>query len=101
MIVPIDHIVIISAILFAIGVLGVLYRKTLILIFMSIELMLNAVNLSLVGFSRFYNNVDGQVIVFLVMTLAAAEVAIGLAVIVVLFRNRQTVHADEVNLLKH
>ena len=66
---------------------------------MSIELMLNAVNLSLVGFSRYYNSVDGQVFVFLVMTLAAAEVAVGLAIIVSLFRNKQTINIDEINIL--
>jgi NADH-quinone oxidoreductase subunit K len=67
---------------------------------MSIELMLNAVNLSLVGFSRYYNSVDGQVFVFLVMTLAAAEVAVGLAIIVSLFRNKQTINIDEMNILR-
>jgi NADH-quinone oxidoreductase subunit K len=67
---------------------------------MSIELMLNAVNLSLVGFSRYYNSVDGQVFVFLVMTLAAAEVAVGLAIIVSLFRNKQTINIDEINILR-
>ncbi|SVA15772.1 uncharacterized protein METZ01_LOCUS68626 [marine metagenome] len=68
---------------------------------MSIELMLNAVNLSLVGFSRYYDSVDGQVFVFLVMTLAAAEVAVGLAIIIALYRNRQTVNIDEINLMKN
>ena len=67
---------------------------------MSIELMLNAVNLSLVGFSRYYNSVDGQVFVFLVMTLAAAEVAVGLAIIVSLFRNKETINIDEINILR-
>ena len=79
--------------------MGVLFRKNAIIIFMSIELMLNAVNLSLVGFSRYYNSVDGQVFVFLVMTLAAAEVAVGLAIIVSLFRNKQTINIDEINIL--
>jgi len=80
--------------------MGVLFRKNVIIIFMSIELMLNAVNLSLVGFSRYYNSVDGQVFVFLVMTLAAAEVAVGLAIIVSLFRNKQTINIDEINILR-
>ena len=80
--------------------MGVLFRKNAIIIFMSIELMLNAVNLSLVGFSRYYNSVDGQVFVFLVMTLAAAEVAVGLAIIVALFRNKQTINIDEMNILR-
>ena len=92
--------IILSGILFAIGVLGVLFRRNALVIFMSIELMLNAVNLALVGFSRYYNSVDGQVFVFLVMTLAAAEVAVGLAIIVALFRNKQTVNVDEINLMK-
>ena len=78
MIVPLEHVVVLSLIIFSIGVLGVLFRRNAITIFMSIELMLNAVNLALVGFSRYYNSVDGQVFVFLVMTLAAAEVAVGL-----------------------
>ena len=80
--------------------MGVLLRKNAIIIFMSIELMLNAVNLSLVGFSRYYNSVDGQVFVFLIMTLAAAEVAVGLAIIVSLFRNKQTINIDEINILR-
>ena len=80
--------------------MGVIFRKNAIIIFMSIELMLNAVNLSLVGFSRYYNSVDGQVFVFLVMTLAAAEVAVGLAIIVSLFRNKQTINIDEMNILR-
>ena len=100
MIVPIEHVVILSLIIFSIGILGVLIRKNAIIIFMSIELMLNAVNLSLVGFSRYYNSVDGQVFVFLVMTLAAAEVAVGLAIIVSLFRNKNSINIDEMNILR-
>ena len=99
MIVPLEHVIILSIIIFSIGIMGVLFRKNAIIIFMSIELMLNAVNLSLVGFSRYYNSVDGQVFVFLVMTLAAAEVAVGLAIIVSLFRNKQTINIDEINIL--
>ena len=99
MIVPVEHVVILSLIIFSIGILGVLIRKNAIIIFMSIELMLNAVNLSLVGFSRYYNSVDGQVFVFLVMTLAAAEVAVGLAIIVSLFRNKNSINIDEMNIL--
>jgi len=101
MIVPVEHVVIISVLLFSIGVMGVLFRRNVIIIFMSIELMLNAVNLSLVGFSRYYNSVDGQVFVFFVMTLAAAEVAVGLAIIIALYRNRQTTNIDEMNLMKN
>ena len=100
MIVPLEHVIVLSLIIFSIGILGVLIRKNAIIIFMSIELMLNAVNLSLVGFSRYYNSVDGQVFVFLVMTLAAAEVAVGLAIIVSLFRNKQTINIDEINILR-
>ncbi len=100
MIVPLEHVIILSIVIFSIGIMGVLFRKNAIIIFMSIELMLNAVNLSLVGFSRYYNSVDGQVFVFLVMTLAAAEVAVGLAIIVSLFRNKQTINIDEINILR-
>ena len=100
MIVPLEHVIILSIIIFSIGIMGVLFRKNVIIIFMSIELMLNAVNLSLVGFSRYYNSVDGQVFVFLIMTLAAAEVAVGLAIIVSLFRNKQTIKIDEINILR-
>ena len=100
MIVPLEHVIILSIIIFSIGIMGVLFRKNAIIIFMSIELMLNAVNLSLIGFSRYYNSVDGQVFVFLVMTLAAAEVAVGLAIIVSLFRNKQTINIDEINILR-
>ena len=100
MIVPLEHVIILSVIIFSIGIMGVIFRKNAIIIFMSIELMLNAVNLSLVGFSRYYNSVDGQVFVFLVMTLAAAEVAVGLAIIVSLFRNKQTINIDEMNILR-
>ena len=99
MIVPVEHVILLSIIIFSIGIMGVLLRKNAIIIFMSIELMLNAVNLCLVGFSRYYNSVDGQVFVFLVMTLAAAEVAVGLAIIVALFRNKQTIKIDEMNIL--
>ena len=101
MIVPLEHVVTLSLALFTVGVFGVLFRRNAITIFMSIELMLNAVNLALVGFSRYYKSVDGQVFVFLVMTLAAAEVAVGLAIIVVLYRNRQTVNIDDINLMKN
>ena len=100
MIVPLEHVIILSIIIFSIGIMGVLFRKNAIIIFMSIELMLNAVNLSLIGFSRYYNSVDGQVFVFLIMTLAAAEVAVGLAIIVSLFRNKQTINIDEMNILR-
>jgi NADH-quinone oxidoreductase subunit K len=90
----------VSAALFVIGVVGVLVRRNAIIIFMSIELMLNAGNLALVAFARYLNATDGQVLVFFVITVAAAEVAVGLALIVNVFRARETVYVDEVNLLK-
>jgi NADH-quinone oxidoreductase subunit K len=98
--VPLYAYLIVSAVLFVIGVVGVLVRRNAIVIFMSIELMLNAGNLALVAFARYLNAADGQVLVFFVMTVAAAEVAIGLALIVNVFRARETVYVDEVNLLK-
>ena len=88
-----------SAVLFTIGVVGVLTRRNAIIIFMCVELMLNAVNLTFVAFAQVYG-VAGQIFVFFVMTVAAAEVAIGLAIIVNLFRLRQTVFVDDINLLK-
>ena len=89
-----------SAALFVIGLYGVLARRSAVLIIMSIELMLNAVNLSFVAFSRQFGHFDGQVFVFFVMAVAAAEVAVGLAIIVDLFRTRQSVDIDTINLLK-
>jgi NADH-quinone oxidoreductase subunit K len=96
----VNHYVILSAILFSIGAVGVLVRRNPLIMFMSIELMLNAVNLAFVGFSRYLQSIDGQVFVFLILTVAAAEVAVGLAIIVALFRTRQTVNVDDVNALK-
>ena len=98
--IPPDWALLVSAILFTIGVVGVLVRRNAIVIFMSVELMLNAGNLAFVSFSRALNSLDGQVIVFFVMAVAAAEVAVGLAIIVNLFRLRETVFVDEINLLK-
>lgn len=89
-----------SAITFTIGVVGVLARRNAIIVFMSIELMLNSVNLSLVAFSAFLGDVTGQILVFFVMTVAAAEAAVGLAIIIALFRNKQTVNLDDINILK-
>lgn len=91
---------ILSAALFTIGVVGVLTRRNALIIFMSIELMLNAANLALVAFSRFIPQVAGQVFVFFVMAVAAAEVAVGLAIIVVIFRQKESVDIDKVNLMK-
>jgi NADH-quinone oxidoreductase subunit K len=89
-----------SAVLFVIGLAGVLVRRNALVIFMSVELMLNAGNLAFVGFARQMHSLDGQVFVFFVMTVAAAEVAVGLAIIVNLFRLRETVFVDEIDLLK-
>ena len=97
---PISYFLVLSAILFAIGVVGVLIRRNIIVMFMSIELMLNAVNLAFVALGRRLGSIDGQVIVFFVITVAAAEAAVGLGIIISLFRNRATVNADELNLLR-
>jgi NADH-quinone oxidoreductase subunit K len=89
-----------SAVLFVIGVLGVLLRRNAIVIFLSIELMLNAVNLTLVAFSQTFADVDGLVLVFFVMSVAAAEAAVGLAIVIALFRNKTTVDVNEINLFR-
>jgi NADH-quinone oxidoreductase subunit K len=89
-----------SAVIFVIGVVGVLVRRNALIIFMSIELMLNAANLAFVAFAREMGSLDGQIFVFFVMTVAAAEVAVGLAIIVNVFRLKETVYVDEINLLK-
>ena len=96
-----NHYLALSAILFFIGVFGVLFRRNLIVILMSIELMLNAVNLSFVTFARYSGNVEGQVAAIFVMALAAAEAAIGLAILVMVFRNRATVQSDDLTLLRN
>jgi NADH-quinone oxidoreductase subunit K len=91
---------ILSAILFTVGVLGFMLRRNIIVIFMSIELMLNAANLAFVAFSRYLNSMDGQIFVFFVMSVAAAEAAVGLAIIMAIYRTKETVNADELNLMK-
>lgn len=96
----IEYYIIVAAILFSIGVFGVLTRRNAIIIFLCIELMLNAVNLTFVAFSNHVQNLDGQVFVFFVMIVAAAEVAVGLALIVAIFRQKETVYVDEINLMK-
>ena len=98
--VPTSYYVILSATLFAMGVAGVLLRRNAILIFMSVELMLNAANLAFVAFARLFEDLDGQVFVFFVMTVAAAEVAIGLALIVAIFKTKQTIDIDELNSME-
>lgn len=94
------HYLVLSAILFALGTFGVLTRRNAIVIFMCIELMLNAVNLSFIALSRHLGNMDGQVFVFFVMTVAAAEAAVGLALMISFFRNKETIEVDDINLLK-
>ncbi len=98
--IPLNWVLALSAVLFSLGALGVLIKRNIIVMFMSIELMLNAANIALVAFSRAHGNLDGQIVVFFTMTLAAAEVAIGLAIIVALFRIRRTVDVDRATLLK-
>lgn len=98
--IPLHFYLALSAMLFMIGVVGVLTRRNAIIVFMCIELMLNSVNLTLVAFSSFLGDSTGQMLVFFVMAVAAAEAAVGLAIIIALFRNKQTVNIDEINLLK-
>jgi NADH-quinone oxidoreductase subunit K len=97
--VPIQYFIGLSAILFTIGILGVLIRRNAIIIFMSVELMLNSANLAFIAFARMYQSLDGQVFVFFVMAVAAAEVAVGLALIVAIFRNKQSIDVDQINSL--
>lgn len=98
--VGLEHYLVVSALLFALGLFGVIVRRNVLVIYMSLELMLNAANLALVAFSRFNNNLDGQVFVFFVITVAAAEVAVGLALIVALYRKRQTAHVEDLTMMK-
>lgn len=95
-----EHYLIASACLFSLGLFGVIARRNLLIIYMSLELMLNAANLALVAFSRFNNNLDGQVMVFFIITVAAAEVTVGLAMIVALYRQRPNAHVEDLNSLK-
>jgi NADH-quinone oxidoreductase subunit K len=100
MTVPLSYYLVLSAILFSLGVAGVLTRRNAIIVFMCIELMLNSVNLTLIAFSSFLGDVTGQILVFFVMAVAAAEAAVGLAIVIAIFRIRQTVNIDEINILK-
>ncbi len=97
---PIAYFVVLSGVLFAIGTVGVLIRRNALLIFMSVELQLNAVNLSLIAFSRMHNELDGQIIAFFSMVVAAAEVVVGLAIIVSIYRRRQSVNVDDARELR-
>ena len=100
MIVPAPYHLALSAVLFTLGMVGVLVRRSALVVFMSIELMLNAANLALVTFARLHGSVDGQVVVFFILVVAAVEVVIGLAMIVDIFRSRETVDIDDVHLLR-
>lgn len=95
-----NYYLVLALLLFSIGVAGVLLRRNAIIVFMCIELMLNSVNLVFVAFSQYLGNLNGQVFVFFIMTVAAAEAAIGLAIIIALFRNKDTINLDEINILK-
>ena len=97
---PLHYYLVLSAVIFAIGVAGVIVRRNIIVILMSVELMLNAVNLTFIAFARFLGSMDGQVIVFFVMTVAAAEAVVGLAIIIAVFRHRQSLDPREMQLLK-
>ncbi|HQX16345.1 MAG TPA: NADH-quinone oxidoreductase subunit NuoK [Anaerolineales bacterium] len=98
--IPVDYYIILSAILFTIGVLGVLIRRNALIIFMSIELMLNAANLAIVAFGSVFESFSGQIFVFFVIAVAAAEVAVGLALIVEIFRSKRSIDVDQVSSLK-
>ena len=98
--IPISYYLVLSAILFGLGIVGVVFKRNIITIFMSIELMLNAVNLAFVAFARARNQLDGLVFVFFVIVVAAAEAAVGLAIIITIAHNRRTLNVEQVNLLK-
>ena len=100
MVVPLTWYLVLSGILFSIGAVGVLINRNALVIFMCIELMLNAVNLAFVTFSRQQNSMDGQIFVFFIMTVAAAEAVVGLAIIIALFRNKSTINVDDINIMK-
>ncbi len=97
---PLSNYIFLSALLFSIGVVGVIVRRNAIVVFMCIELMLNGANLAFVSYSRFLESMDGQLIVFFVMAVAATEAAVGLAIVVLIYRNRESTNVDEINLLK-
>jgi len=97
---PISYFLVVSAMLFSIGTIGVLVRKNALVIFMSVELQLNAVNLALVSFSRMHDNLNGQVLAFFSMVVAAAEVVVGLAIIVTVYRRRQSASVDDATVLR-
>lgn len=98
--IPIEYYLILSAFMFSVGIIGVLTRRNAIVVFMSVELMLNSANLTLITFSSYLGDTTGQLFVFFVMAVAAAEAAVGLAIIIAIFRNKLTVNIDEINILK-
>lgn len=98
--IPLSYFIMLSAILFTIGITGVLIRRNVIIMLLSIELMLNAVNINLVAFSHYLQSMTGQIMVFFIITIAAAEAAIGLALVIALFRNKPTTSVDELNIMK-
>jgi len=98
--IALNNYLILSAILFSIGTIGVLTRRNAIVIFMCVEMMLNAVNLTFIAFSRYLGNIDGQIFVFFVMTVAAAEAAVGLALMIAFYKNRESIDVEDVNLMK-
>jgi NADH-quinone oxidoreductase subunit K len=98
--VGLEHYLTVSFLMFALGLLGVIMRRNLLVIYLSLELMLNAANLALVAFSRFNDNLNGQILVFFIITVAAAEVSVGLALIVALYRRRQSAHVEDLTTMK-
>lgn len=98
--VGLEHYLVVSGLLFSLGLLGVIMRRNLLVIYMCLELMLNAANLALVAMSRYNNNLSGQIVVFFIITVAAAEVSVGLALIVALYRRRQTAHVEDLTSMK-
>ncbi len=98
--ITLNHYLIVSGLLFALGILGVVVRRNALVIYMALEMNLNAANLALIAFSKFNHNVDGQVFVFFIIAIAAAEVAVGLAIIVALYRRKQTISVDELTTLR-
>jgi NADH-quinone oxidoreductase subunit K len=98
--VGLEHYLVVSGLLFSLGLLGVIMRRNLLVIYMCLELMLNAANLALVAMSRFNGNLDGQIVVFFIITVAAAEVAVGLALIVALYRKKQSAHVEDLTSMK-
>jgi NADH-quinone oxidoreductase subunit K len=98
--IPLEYYLLVSAIMFSIGMVGVLTRRNAIVIFMCVEMMLNAVNLTFIAFSRHLGNIDGQVFVFFIMTVAAAEAAVGLALMIAFYKNRESIDVEDINLMK-